>query len=122
MLYGAFTVYGWSSCRYDIQNNTWSFVCSISMARSTAGVAVFGERLYVVGWRNSLSCLNTGESYDPHANKWVQICWKRRSWTHCSPRQVSGHDSLQPLDSVEVFDPCTNQWTLIEPMKAFVIQ
>ena len=116
--------YSWASCRYDIQTNSWSFVCSMSAVRSTAGVAVLEERLYVVGGRDSLSCLNSGEFYDPHTNKWspmppmsVGRGGLGVTALHGKLYAVGGHDSLQPLDSVEVFDPCTNQWTLIEPMK-----
>lgn len=46
----------------------------MTTARSTVGVAVLNGRLYAVGGRDGLSCLNSMECYDPHTNKWTATC------------------------------------------------
>lgn len=43
----------------------------MSAMRSTAGVAVLGGRLYVVGGRDGSVCHRSVECYDPHTNKWT---------------------------------------------------
>ena len=57
--------------RWDPQARQWSYVASMSTARSTVGVAVLNGRLYAVGGRDGSSCLRTVECYDPHTNKWT---------------------------------------------------
>lgn len=112
-----------SSFRYDPDTGQWGLVCSMTFARSTAGLAVLDGKLYAVGGRDSMSCLNSAECYDPHTNKWTQLpkmavkrgglslsAFNRRLYA------VGGHDNNTPLDAVEVYDPSTNQWSLSCPL------
>lgn len=76
--------------RWDPITRTWSYVASMSFMRSTAGVAVLNNRLYVCGGRDGSSCHRSVSSdksksipqpykifqsqvecYDPHTNKWT---------------------------------------------------
>lgn len=57
--------------RYDPITRSWSYVAPMSSMRSTAGVAVLGNRLYVVGGRDGTNCHRSVECYDPHTNKWT---------------------------------------------------
>lgn len=50
---------------------TWSYVAPMYSMRSTAGVAVLGGRLYVIGGRDGSVCHRSIECYDPHTNKWT---------------------------------------------------
>jgi kelch-like protein 1/4/5 len=51
---------GWSYLntveRWDPVGRSWSYVCPMSVSRSTAGVAVLGKFLYVCGGRDGGSC------------------------------------------------------------------
>lgn len=57
--------------RWDPVARTWSYVAPMYSMRSTAGVAVLGGRLYVVGGRDGSVCHRSIECYDPHTNKWT---------------------------------------------------
>lgn len=56
---------------WDPIARTWSYVAPMSSMRSTAAVAVMGNRLYVVGGRDGSLCHRSVECYDPHTNKWT---------------------------------------------------
>lgn len=49
--------------RWDPFARTWSSVAAMSFMRSTAGVAVLNNRLYVCGGRDGSSCHRSVESY-----------------------------------------------------------
>jgi len=124
---------GWSYLntveRWDPQARAWNYVAPMSVSRSTVGVAVLSEKLYAVGGRDGSSCLRSVECFDPHTNK----C------TNCSPMSkrrggvgvgvcsgylyaIGGHDapasnhSSKLSETVERFDPKTDQWTTVTPM------
>mgnify|MGYP000350325636 FL=1 len=61
-------------CSFDPETKQWNFVASMTTARSTVGVAVLNGKLYAVGGRDGLACLNSMECYDPHTNKWSVTC------------------------------------------------
>lgn len=125
---------GWSYLntveRYDPQTLHWSFVAAMNTPRSTVGVAVLQNKLYAVGGRDGSSCLNSVEVYDPHTNKWclVSPMVKRRGGVGVSVLRgylyaAGGHDapassdSSKQFSSVERYDPRTDEWGLISPMK-----
>uniref|UniRef100_G1LET7 BTB domain-containing protein n=1 Tax=Ailuropoda melanoleuca TaxID=9646 RepID=G1LET7_AILME len=95
---------GWSYLntveRWDPQSQQWTFVASMSIARSTVGVAALNGKLYSVGGRDGSSCLSSMEYYDPHTNKWnmcAPMC-KRRGGVGVATCDgflyaVGGHDA-----------------------------
>ncbi|GFY57250.1 kelch-like protein 5 [Trichonephila inaurata madagascariensis] len=116
--------------RWDSTTRLWSYVAPLNTQRSTAAVAVLNDRLYAVGGRDGSSCLRSVECFDPHRNK----------WTFCAPMSIrrggagvgvinnylfalGGHDApiLNPgvsrFDCVERYDPRTDTWSLVAPMK-----
>lgn len=110
-------------CRYDPQKKQWSHVSSMSSPRSTAGVAVLEDKLYVVGGRDSNSCLNSMECYDPHTDTWTRLppMRARRGGVGVvvvaeKLYAIGGHEVLAPLNSVEVYDPKTKEWSWGVPM------
>lgn len=124
---------GWSYLnsveRYDPQTRQWSFVAAMSTSRSTVGVAVLDGKLYAVGGRDGCSCLNSAEVYDPHTNKWTMISSmiQRRGGVGVTVLDgflyaVGGHDApasqetSRQFDSIERYDPKTDQWTMLSPM------
>lgn len=94
--------------------------------RSTAGVAVMGGRLYVVGGRDGSVCHRSVECYDPHTNKWTLRAPmnKRRGGVGVGVCNgylyaLGGHDcpasnpSVCRTETVERYDPGTDTWTLV---------
>lgn len=94
--------------------------------RSTAGVAVLGSRLYVIGGRDGSVCHRTVECYDPHTNKWTLRAPmnKRRGGVGVGVLNgflyaLGGHDcpasnpAVYRTETVERYDPTTDTWTLI---------
>ena len=59
---------------YDPETNGWSFISSANTARWDAGVAVDGEKIYVVGGcdRNAICTLQT-ECYNIELDQWDQV-------------------------------------------------
>lgn len=98
----------------------------MSAMRSTAGVAVLNNRLYVVGGRDGSVCHRSVESYDPHTNKWSirAPMNKRRGGVGVGVANgflyaLGGHDcpasnpSVCRTETVERYDPLTDAWTLV---------
>ncbi|XP_060247502.1 kelch-like protein 1 isoform X2 [Meriones unguiculatus] len=124
---------GWSYLntveRWDPQSQQWTYVASMSIARSTVGVAALNGKLYSVGGRDGSSCLSSMEYYDPHTNKWsmcAPMC-KRRGGVGVATCDgflyaVGGHDApasnhcSRLLDYVERYDPKTDTWTMVAPL------
>ncbi|XP_068702391.1 kelch-like protein 5 isoform X2 [Montipora capricornis] len=124
---------GWSYLstveRFDPATKQWSFVAPMTTARSTVGVAVLNGRLYAVGGRDGSACLSSVECYDPHTNKWTVTCpmIKRRGGVGVAVLDnflyaMGGHDApasqdcSRQFDSVERYNPNTDQWTMVAPM------
>ncbi|XGW15196.1 hypothetical protein V3C99_001019, partial [Haemonchus contortus] len=86
----------------------------MSTPRDNHGSAVLHGALYVVGGRDGNSDrLSSAEKYDFRADKWTAVPDMIRK-RHClglaavngKLYAIGGHD----YDSVDVFDPETNQW------------
>uniref|UniRef100_H2YHH9 BTB domain-containing protein n=1 Tax=Ciona savignyi TaxID=51511 RepID=H2YHH9_CIOSA len=124
---------GWSYLntveRWDPQARAWNYVAPMSVARSTVGVAVLHDKLYAVGGRDGSSCLRSVECFDPHTNKWTNCApmSKRRGGVGvgvCGSHlyAIGGHDApasnqMSKLsETVERYDPKTDQWSTVAPM------
>ena len=59
--------------RYDPTTDTWTIVTNMSTGRDAMGVALMGDRLFVVGGYDGQTYLNVVESYDPLTNEWHQV-------------------------------------------------
>lgn len=85
--------------------------------------------MYAVGGRDTNSCLNTVECYDPHTNKWTSCA----SMANCRGGvgvgvangclyALGGYDATAKgsnacrYSSVERYDPKTDTWTMVAPM------
>uniref|UniRef100_A0A672RMS2 Uncharacterized protein n=1 Tax=Sinocyclocheilus grahami TaxID=75366 RepID=A0A672RMS2_SINGR len=129
--------------QYCLRRDTWRQVAVMSGRRLQFGVAVLDDRLYVVGGRDGLKTLNTVECYNPRSKSWspiympleVQRChgllkYKCNVWTAVAPMSLSrdavgvcllgdrlyavgGYDGQVYLNTVEAYDPQTNEWTQV---------
>nr|XP_039252170.1 kelch-like protein 5 isoform X1 [Styela clava] len=124
---------GWSYLntveRWDPQTRTWNYVAPMWLSRSTLGVAVLNDKLYAVGGRDGSSCLRSVEYFDPHTNKWTNCApmLKRRGGVGVGVcggcmYAIGGHDApassqmSRLQETVERYDPSTDQWTIVAPM------
>lgn len=95
--------------------------------RSTAGVSVLNNRLFVCGGRDGSICHRSVECYDPHTNKWTLRAPMnyRRSGVGIGVLNgflyaLGGHDSpasnpsVCRTDTVERYDFATDTWTLVK--------
>lgn len=98
----------------------------MAVMRSTAGVAILNNRLFVLGGRDGSSCHRSVESYDPHTNKWTLCAPMNRRRGGVGVGVVNGflyalggHDSPANnpscirTETVERYDPATDSWTMV---------
>nr|7ON8_A Chain A, SAKe6AR [synthetic construct] len=116
---------------YDPETNEWSLVAPMNTRRSGVGVAVLNRLLYAVGGYDGSpdghTHLNSVECYDPETNEWSLVAPMntRRSGVGVAVLNrllyaVGGYDGSPDghthLNSVECYDPETNEWSLVAPM------
>ena len=58
---------------YDPQDNAWTQLASMSVARRLHASAAVGGKLYVFGGRDASGPLSTAEVYDPASDSWAQV-------------------------------------------------
>jgi len=58
------------AARYNTLTNEWSYMTSMSVARSHFGTTVCDSRIYCLGGYDSLHYLNTVEKFNPVTNRW----------------------------------------------------
>lgn len=104
---------------YDPIDNTWSFAANMTLARSGVGICVIDNVLYAFGGRNRTQAIyyDVVERFDLAANRWERLPVMKtvRAWPAVAVLSgkayvCGGYDGRQRLNSVEVFDPCTNDW------------
>ena len=90
------------------------------------------EMMYVIGGRNKLRCLNTVERYCVDRSKWEMLPNMLDVRTAVGVATMGGklyaaggececkyhRERTQYLNSVECYDPLTNEWAYIEQMKS----
>jgi len=116
---------------FDPQTGAWAEMAPMPTARSAPGVAVLNGKIYVTGgFSSERDSVNTVEVYDPQTNTWATappMSEKRR--VHgvaalggkiyaAGGLGDDGPPTSRGLSSVEVFDPQTNSWSAVAPMRA----
>ena len=62
-----------SVCVYDPQDDAWTQLASMGIARRYHASAAVGGKLYVFGGFDAGGALSTVEAYDPASNNWAQV-------------------------------------------------
>ncbi|NWV42603.1 NS1BP protein, partial [Grantiella picta] len=104
--------------RYNPENNTWTLMAPMNVARRGAGVAVRDGRLFVGGGFDGTHAVNCVEMYDPARNEWKMM------GSMTTPRSnagittvantiyaVGGFDGNEFLNTLEVYNPESNEWS-----------
>ncbi|PIO66853.1 kelch repeat protein, partial [Teladorsagia circumcincta] len=105
--------------RYDPCRNQWACVAPMGTKRIQCSVSVLNGCLYAIGGWNALSA----ERFDPRVGKWEQIRPMTTRRGSFGSAVLEGHlyaaggfSVLEPLGSVENYDPRTNTWTAVADM------
>ncbi|NXB71997.1 NS1BP protein, partial [Donacobius atricapilla] len=104
--------------RYNPENNTWTLMAPMNVARRGAGVAVRDGKLFVAGGFDGAHAVNCVEMYDPARNEWKMM------GSMTTPRSnagittvantiyaVGGFDGNEFLNTLEVYNPESNEWS-----------
>uniref|UniRef100_A0A673TZI9 Influenza virus NS1A binding protein n=1 Tax=Suricata suricatta TaxID=37032 RepID=A0A673TZI9_SURSU len=104
--------------RYNPENNTWTLIAPMNVARRGAGVAVLDGKLFVGGGFDGSHAISCVEMYDPTRNEWKMM------GNMTSPRSnagittvgstiyaVGGFDGNEFLNTVEVYNFESNEWS-----------
>lgn len=111
---------------YNVSTNSWSTAADLPIPLATAGVATVNNKIYVVGGDDAVAPSNrTTYEYDPSSNTWAQ---KADMWFARENNVALGLDgkiyvagglefpNLTGLRVFEVYNPATNQWTILAEM------
>ena len=95
----------------------WRNLAKMSTRRHKAGVAVLGNLIYVTGGFDCNLAQNTVDCYHPDSNIWSPLA--NLNIARAGHSLVSLHGRLyaiggRDVDSVEVYDPDNNTWTLLQ--------
>ncbi|TKS65478.1 Influenza virus NS1A-binding protein -like protein A [Collichthys lucidus] len=103
--------------RYNPENNTWTLIAPMNVARRGAGVAVHAGKLFVVGGFDGSHALRCVEVYDPARNEWRMLGGMTSSRSNAGVAMlgetiyaVGGFDGNEFLNTLEVYNPETDEW------------
>ncbi|NXP89349.1 NS1BP protein, partial [Passerina amoena] len=104
--------------RYNPENNTWTLMAPMNVARRGAGAAVRDGKLFVAGGFDGTHAVSCVEMYDPARNEWKMM------GSMTTPRSnagittvantiyaVGGFDGNEFLNTLEVYNPESNEWS-----------
>lgn len=102
---------------YDPAQDRWSVVARMGTPRGASGVAVIGNRIYVMGGMSGTAPLGAAEVFDTSARQWSRLPDMPTPRDHLTAQAVngrvyalSGRNGGTNLPANEEFDPATNAW------------
>ncbi|NXW83670.1 NS1BP protein, partial [Alopecoenas beccarii] len=104
--------------RYNPENNTWTLIAPMNVARRGAGVAVRDGKLFVGGGFDGSHAVSCVEMYDPAKNEWKMMASMTTPRSNAGITTVAntiyavgGFDGNEFLNTVEVYNPESNEWS-----------
>ncbi|NXP66705.1 NS1BP protein, partial [Chloropsis cyanopogon] len=104
--------------RYNPENNTWTLMAPMNVARRGAGVAVRDGKLFVAGGFDGTHAVNCVEMYDPARNEWKMMGGMTTPRSNAGITTVAntiyavgGFDGNEFLNTIEVYNPESNEWS-----------
>ncbi len=115
---------------YDPSTNTWSTKAPMPTARRDLSVGVVNGILYAVGGSDGTNSMSSVEAYDPSTNSWSTKAAMLRPCYGSSVGVINGvlyvvgggtfpNNNLYFLDTVQAYDPSTNNWITEMPMTTY---
>ncbi|KRX89002.1 Influenza virus NS1A-binding -like protein [Trichinella pseudospiralis] len=117
---------------YDVANNEWTDYISMSCERGRFNAAASGNEIYIVGGSDGSNDLNTAEMIvfgkGLNNDKWKRLANLPSARSNAGRAEagcavyngkiyvIGGCDGWEKLNTVEVYDPTSNKWTMIAPM------
>lgn len=115
---------------YDPHTNKWTLIPPLSRPKGCVGVATANGHLYVMGGQDAAanspisSRFDCVERYDPTTETWTTVSTMsgKRDSVACTPfgdklYAIGGYDGNVYLKSVEAYDPVSNEWISLAPLK-----
>ena len=111
--------------RYDPTRDEWTSIPPMNHARVGFGLINIDDRIYAIGGSNDMSDpLTSVEEFDIYANKWrrlpsmnVKKAWAAYAVQHKKIYVIGGGVMGKLYESVECFDPNSESWYSVAPMK-----
>lgn len=110
--------------RYDVSEETWSTVASLSEPRSGVACVSVNDKLFAVGGRNDSDIVTTVECFTRNSEQWTRVSQMLLPRSHASASYVNGmvyvvggfwsvQDLLKTsLGSIQCYDPESDSWCL----------
>lgn len=116
-------IYNTSAEKYNISNNTWTNISSMTTPRADFQAFVFNNNIYVAGGYTTGIQLSSCEKYDTLLNNWTPMADMNFPRYHYQLIElnnkfyaIGGFDGTGFSNSVEEYDPIANIWVLKAPM------
>ncbi|XP_078473793.1 gigaxonin [Lampetra fluviatilis] len=110
--------------KYNPDNNSWTAIAPMRETRMNFGIVHIDGILYVIGGEDETSELLSGETYDIYTDTWSllpDITILRKIGCYAVMRKkiyaMGGGSYGKLFESAECYDPKTQQWTAICPLK-----
>jgi hypothetical protein len=110
--------------RYNTETNKWSTLVPMSGSRGYCHrVCVLDGKVYVVGGRQENRTLCIVCMFDPGSSSWSTVASMCVTREDCDLfvlggcMYATGGYAGTPLSSVEKYEPATDMWTMVGPMK-----
>lgn len=111
--------------RYDPLTNMWTAIPPMAHARVGFGLVTLEDKIYALGGSNDMSDpLTSVEEYNIYSSKWRPLpdMSLKRAWSACTVCNnkiyvVGGGIMGKLYEVVECFDPRSETWVSITPMK-----
>ena len=113
---------------YDPVSDTWVFKTPMPTPRTDFGIAVYNNKIYCIGGKDSESITNVNEVYDPATDTWETMASMptprygvRASVVNGKMYLIGGDDPDVSIDwgastHNEVYDPATDSWSTKTPV------
>ncbi|XP_060533723.1 kelch-like protein 5 [Cylas formicarius] len=115
---------------YDPHTNKWTLAAPLPTRKGCVGVGTANGQLYVMGGQDAAANNPTAsrfdcvDRYDPTTDTWTTVSTLsgKRDAVACTLfgdklYAVGGYDGNTYLTNVEAYDPITNEWAVLNPLK-----
>lgn len=110
---------------YSPETGAWQRKASLPTARSSFGIAVASDRIFVIGGTrtDTLGAVDTVEAYDPVSDRWTTAAQMPTPRSQVGAAMVGGKiyavgGNTGHERAFEAYDPVIDQWSVLPPLPA----